>query len=235
MNRIPVLISILIMQLMAPALSDQSLVFYGNAADSKSGELLYQEVHTLFLNDQGVPVRETVEYQRDGERLGIKELEYNSLKQPDYTVQFKARPVAEAVKVGNDSIEVTRESIARLPKPDQPFAIDGGFHYFIQQNFQPLLAGEDVDFEFLSAGRADFIPLTISPQNQSGDQITLELSLQNFFLSKLVKPIVLVYDIKERRLLSYSGLTNVPDSSGDLYSATITYQYPASMASVNLP
>lgn len=216
--------------------SAQSLVFYGNAIDPDTGTLLYQEVHTLRLDENRVPLSETVDYRLpDGTLLGTKDMRYGSLSQPDYTVSFESRPVSEIVNVNDRQVRIERTDEKVLPRPDGPFAVDGGFHYFILQNFTPLLNGENIDFEFLSAGRGDFIPLTIRPVDQTSNQLTLELTLQNFFLSKLVKPIILTYSTPTRQLLSYSGLTNVPDDQGKLYSATINYQYPNDMVSVVLP
>lgn len=221
--------------LSTPVLS-QTLTFYGNATDPESGERLYQEVHRLTLDETGRPVSETVDYVGpEGELLGQKFLDYQSLSQPDYRVEFKSKAYPEIVAVEADTITVKRQEDKRLSVPDDAFAIDGGFHYFIQENFDALASGNNVDFQFLSAGRGSFIPLSIAPVDQSENQLTLELRLQNFFLSRIVQPIVLTYDLSTRQLASYNGLTNVPDGEGDLYSALISYQYPDSMVSVALP
>lgn len=214
----------------------QTVTFYGNATDPDNGERLYQEVHRLTLNEIGRPISETVDYvATDGRLLGQKTLDYQSLSQPDYRVEFSQRAFPEIVTVQNNTILIERQERQRLSVPDDAFAVDGGFHYFIQENFDTLLAGTAVDFEFLSAGRGSFIPLSISPAEQQGQELTLELSLQNFFLSKLVRPIVLTYNTTTRQLLRYDGLTNVPNEDGNLYTAVISYQYPEDMVSVALP
>ncbi|EAR07644.1 hypothetical protein [Reinekea blandensis] len=209
-----------------------TLTFYGQASDPETGQALYQEVHRLTLDDDGQPLSEIVEYvSADRELLGEKTLTYNRLSQPDYVVDFRQRPYTEKVRIISDQIVIDRQQQTQLALPEASFAIDGGFHYFIQQHFDTLVSGSDVDFQFLSAGRATFIPLTIVPVDQSQNRLTLELRLQNFLLSRLVNPIVLTYDIPTLQLVSYEGLTNVPDGDGKLYNAVITYQYPENMIS----
>ena len=165
-------------------LAADTLTFYGQATDPETGQALYQEIHRLTLDDAGRPVSETVEYVgTDSATLGQKTLNYNRLSQPDYVVNFRQRPFSEEVQVRDDQIVIDRQKQTQLALPDGAFAVDGGFHYFIQQRFDTLLSGTEVDFQFLSAGRATFIPLTISPVNQSQERLTLALRLHNFILS----------------------------------------------------
>jgi hypothetical protein len=214
----------------------QDIIFTGTALDLKDDTFLYEEIHTLTVDSKGIPLREVVEYRdSNGVTLGVKRMEYTKLYAPDYEVSFEILNLLEQVTATSDQLEIIRSGTKLIPLPDENYSIDGGFHYFIQKNFDQLANGETVDFDFLSAGRGTFIPLSIEPEANDGQELTLKLTLQNFLLSRLVKPIWLTYDLSDRRLLSYEGLTNVPDENKRLYSARIVYQYPQSIAEVSLP
>lgn len=214
----------------------QDIVFTGKALDLKNDSFLYEEIHTLTVDQHGLPLREIVEYRAPtGETLGIKRMEYTTLSAPDYEVEFQILDRLEQVTSRSGELVITRNEKTVIPLPEDNYAIDGGFHYFIQQNFETLVSGEAVDFNFLSAGRGSFIPLSIEPVSTEGNELTLKLTLQNFFLSKLVKPIWLTYRISDLQLVSYEGLTNVPDENKKLYNAKIVYQYPQEIANVTLP
>lgn len=208
----------------------QEITFYGNATDLKSGELLYREVHNLTIDDAGNPVSETVEYlDPQGQQLGYKRLDYQNLSSPNYIADYKYLDTTEIVTKQNSSLIIERGDTVSLSLPTTNYVIDGGFHYLMLKNFNQLINEDPIQFQFLSAGRADFIPLKAKSQ-KDGDKVRIDLSLDNFFLSKLVKPIELVYDINTQNLLSYRGLTNVPSATGKLYSAQIDYLYPADYA-----
>jgi hypothetical protein len=214
----------------------QEIIFTGTAVDLKDDSFLYEEIHTLTVDSEGIPLREVVEYRDpNGVMLGVKRMEYTKLYAPDYEVSFEILNLLEQVTARSDQLEIIRSDTTLIPLPVENYAIDGGFHYFIQKNFDQLANGKTVDFDFLSAGRGTFIPLSIEPDGNDGEELILKLTLQNFFLSRLVKPIWLTYDLSDRRLLSYQGLTNVPDENKRLYSAKIVYQYPQSIAEVSLP
>lgn len=213
-----------------------SIEFIGIATDIETGEVLYQENHKVNVDASRQPQQAIVEYiDPRGELLGRKTLNYKNATAPTYEVEFFHVSRAETVDINKDELLInilkdeknTREIVNT---PDSPFVIDGGFHYFIQQNFTSLLNGNSFNFEFLSAPRGTFIPLTIKPTDSSESTITLELRLKNFFLAQLVKPIELTYHKDTTQLLSYKGLTNVPNQNGKAITALITYQYPVNLA-----
>jgi hypothetical protein len=212
------------------AVAAQEITFYGNATDLDTGEPLYQEIHKLVIDDQGNPVSETVRYvSPDGVELGIKTLDYQNLSSPNYQATYRYLPVSETVIKQASSLKIDRGETTVLSLPTTDYAIDGGFHFHMLKNFDELIKEKTVRFDFLSAGRADFIPLKATASSEN-NALTIKLTLDNFFLSKLVKPIELVYDVKTRNLLSYRGLTNVPNENGKLYYAQIDYLYPADYA-----
>ena len=213
---------------------DTEIIFRGDAFDVTSGELLYQEIHQLVVASNSQPLRETVTYvNAEGNQIGRKSLDYQSLMAPNYTVSYELGDKSETVVNSGAAIKVSASKQKSLPVPSNLFAIDAGFHYLILSQFEQLLAGNTVTFDFLFTGRATFIEMKIKP-NRSEGQLNLNLSLSNFLLSALVKPIELTYDINTKRLLRYQGLTNITNNEGKLIVADIRYSYPPTMIIPNL-
>lgn len=207
--------------------ADTTRTFTGEAYDLETGDLIYTEQHSLQLTD-GIPSRETVVYVTpDGNELARKEMRYWRPERPAYRLSVSEPQRTETVEPDESGVTVESVESGTLAWSDETASvIDGGFHYFIQQNFEALLAGETVDFNFLAPTRVRWTPLRITPVGQEQGQLQLELNLQNRLLSWAVSDIELTYDIEQRQLLLYSGLTNLPKPGGGNYRARIEYQYP---------
>ena len=204
----------------------QAIEFVGKAYDMHTNELIYIEEHRLEQED-GVPRQATVIYVTPGgEHLAQKEMIYWRPERPAYRLTVVNPDRVEVVEHGEDGvfIESVKSGFLRWSN-DTTSVIDGGFHYFIIDHFDVLLAGDTVDFQFLAPTRSRWLDLRVSPAGQSEGRLMLELNLQNRLLSWIVNAIELVYDIETRSLLRYSGLTNLPRPSGGHYTANIEYHY----------
>ncbi|HET8902601.1 MAG TPA: hypothetical protein VFN16_01240 [Saccharospirillum sp.] len=201
--------------------------FVGKAYDTESGELLYTEEHRL-EQAEGVPQRETVHYVTPGgDTLAEKEMTYWQPERPGYRLTITQPERTETVDPGDDGVAIESKESGTLEwSEDNPSVIDGGFHYFILNHFDQLLAGDSVDFQFLAPSRVRWLGLRVEPAGQADGQLRLDLKVQSTILSWVVSDIELTYDIDTRQLLRYRGLTNLPDPDGGNYTADIKYQYP---------
>ncbi|WP_196157639.1 hypothetical protein [Reinekea sp. G2M2-21] len=213
----------------------EPLTFFGYAYDPSTNQLLYTEVHRLYLDDDLKPLREEVDYiAANGNLLGQKKLRYENMRAPSYSVEFTEPQRAEKVAVLPNQLSIEARKSKNLPTPEGLFAVDAGFHYTILSQFEVLLTSQPVSFEFLNASRASFIEMYIEPKTIDEQTMTLELKLNNILFAQLVKPIVLTYDRHTQQLLRYEGLTNVPSPSGKNYQATIIYEYPENLSFAHL-
>ncbi|GGX61003.1 hypothetical protein [Saccharospirillum salsuginis] len=200
--------------------------FVGVAHSLDDNRILYEERHELTTNDAGQPLTETVRYVTpDGDLLAIKQMTYSELARPAYEIEHKTLDRTESVQPGPDGVQVRSKKTGSVEWPDQAAVIDGGFHYYILEHFDTLLAGETVSFQFLAPSRLTWTPLQIEPEAQDGRRLNLTLRLQNTLLNWILDPIHLVYDRESRRLLEYRGLTNLPRPDDGNYRARIIYSY----------
>ena len=200
--------------------------FVGIAYSMDDDRILYEERHELTTNDTGQPVRETVSYVTpDGRLLAVKHMTYREPARPAFEIEHRTLDRTENVQPGPEGVQVQSKENGNVDWPDQPAVIDGGFHYYILEHFDRLLAGETVSFQFLAPSRLTWTPLLIEPRGLDGQRLRLTLRLQNPLLNWILDPVQLVYDRDSRRLLEYRGLTNLPRPDKGNYRARIVYNY----------
>lgn len=199
--------------------------FVGIAYQLDGDQRLYEEHHRLTLN-QGQPESEVVRYlSPNGQLVAEKRMRYRELARPGYRIELRRDGRSESVRPDDDGVAVDSRDSGRLAWPQQAAVIDGGFHYFVLQHFDALVAGDSLDFQFLTPSRLSWTPLNIKATSVSEQRLELRLSLQNPVLRWLVDPIELSYSRPERRLLEYRGLTNLPNGEEGNYRARIEYRY----------
>lgn len=219
----------------------------GEAFDLKTGQLLYREYYTL--NDESLPLR--VEYRLpNGEALATKTLQFTkrdnlqSLALPDVQhhnllngrlIEVKANnPEANQNRVTVRYRENLKDAIesASIPRQTQAVA-DAGFDEFVRLNWDRLAAGERLVMNFLMPSRLDFVSLQLrhreipsgTTDTKAGQTLWIQATPANSLLRLFVDPIDLYYQRDSRRLIRYSGISNLMDPSGSSMTVDIHYQY----------
>lgn len=204
-----------------------------NAFDRTSGKYLYSEYHREFYRD-GRHVYSIVEYRSASQVLARKTIDFSRSRQaPDFRLEdMRTGYVEGAVSVAGGTRFFSRPDRdgsleeKTLAIPD-PAVIDGGFDYFIRDNFDRLAAGEKMLVNFGAANRKDFFRFNIYKTGETslGGRRVVHFLVEanNVLLAQLVDPIRLVYDSKSRRLLSFQGVSNINDENGRNYRTRIDF------------
>lgn len=208
-------------------------IYYGIAYDSDDdSQILYRENHSvIFKNDQ--LFSRSVQYvDHKGAVIATKDNQYADISyQPDFTLDDKRFSYQEKVQKNSNRWlvylqEDKEEQRTFIEEENYPLVIDAGFDEFVRTHWQELTNNQEVLFDFASAARQDIIGFRINALKKTDDTLTLEMSLRSSILSWLVDPIQLEYDLANRRLRRYRGLSNIQDSDGDGQTVDITYYYP---------
>lgn len=112
-----------------------------------------------------------------------------------------------------------------LQSMNKPAIADAGFDRFIRDHLEKLSSGKSLDVVYLSAPRLTSLKFTLEPIEMQDDRLTISMSPSNFVIGLLVEPLLVTYSTETGRLLSFRGLTNVPQSTDQNYIASIQYQY----------
>lgn len=228
------------------ALSVSSAQIVGTAyASNGSGEILYKEYHFRPEAKRWQVVYKTVDGVTggaiDGEIIADKSLQFGEqMATPAFTLhdyRFGEVFAAEVTVTENGGEQLVLQrgksnepDIKRIDNDDdQNIVIDAGFDEFIRQNWQPLLAGDTVRFEFAYPKRLTTLSLQVQlnsdfPVDTDGDTY-FRMIPSSGFLRLWVDPIYLSYQKSNQRLRSFHGVSNLYSSSREAWPVTLHYQY----------
>jgi len=233
---LPLLFGLLLFSLNAPlAVANTIGQTVGSAYDLESDKLLYRETHCVSEDDLA---REVIYQDAGGKLIAHKKLDYSSGATTPSFVQknyYSGELIEVALDEGVVSMAVTDSNSGEALKSSEenpgqklPLVIDAGFDVFVRQNWDSLVAGESLSFQFPLSDRASLIELRIQPLGCSyptqSDQC-FRLDVANWLLRMLVKPIELGYDSNQRQLTRFRGLSNIGDENGNGLVVDIKYDY----------
>jgi len=214
----------------------ESRKFHGIAYDLKTGNMIYSENHTEYYSN-GRHLRSIVLYTDPAGRVfARKDIDFSrSETAPDFTlVDYRDGYTEGSIFTAagfdlfgqrNRSAEMKRRVLI-IP---EPAVVDGGFDYFVRQNWEKLAAGERISVNFAVSIERDyfrfFIVKTGNGEVNGRRALQLRLQIENVFLRSVVDPIDISYDVESKRLLLYRGMSNINNERGKSYRASVVFDY----------
>lgn len=206
----------------------------GEANDLQTGQLVYRERHSMAIDAGGQWVMESDYLATDGSLMAERIVTFNPLQaeRPSYRlIDYRDNFEEGAEVLGNGQIELYRiiegkkESALITPTSERPLVIDAGFSALIASEWDRLMAGQRITFDFASAARLTTIQfrLTHQPKSESNGLEEFILEPSNWFVRMLVSPIKLTYRSEDRALMSYEGLSNIRRSGGGNHTVSISF------------
>lgn len=221
----------------APVLAqDGTHTFRGYAYDLDSGKFLYTEVHKQVIDGRRWLGGTIDYYAPDGSRIGHKALDFSHDPYvPVYRLDLATgggymegitRVSAERIDMQKKGYGSDRVRKASLPRRGTMVA-DSGFHSFLRDRFDDLLAGKTVEFTFAVSGELDsfrFRARRIEDRAFEG-RPAVQLKVEpSTWLRLLADPLYVLYDPAQRRLLEYRGISNLHDpKTRKAWNARIVY------------
>lgn len=216
--------------------AESTLRFRGYAYDLSSKKFLYTEVHEQRIAG-GHWLGGTIDYYApDGRRIGHKTLDFSKdphvpLYRLDLTSKGGYMESITAVtagridmaKQGHGEKSVETASVKRSGL----MTADSGFHTFIRDHFDELMAGQTVAFSFAVAGNLDAFKFRARKTGETTFEgrpaVTLRIEPDSL-LRFLVDPLELTYEPPQRKLVEYRGVSNIhEDVSGKPYNVRVIY------------
>lgn len=221
--------------LLTTAWPAQAARVIGYVRDTATQRYLYTEVHEQNIaSDGAVLTGVTTYYDPQGREIARKTLDYRANRTvPVYRMDMPALRYAEGISSNTPQAVLfkrDRDQEARktLPLGDGLVAADAGFNHLLQDQLTNIRQGDTVRFGLIVAGNTDryrFRASKVDEQVVDG-QTTLRILVEpDSMLRMLVQPIALTYNLKDRRLLSYQGTSNIldPDTSKVYKKISIVY------------
>lgn len=201
-----------------PSISMERFRIIG-VASTLSGEILYSEELVKTPNETGGSL--AVDYRKpNGEPLAFKIADYRcNPTTPSFVLEDRTSGRKEGVQWNqSDLVSFQGDSTTTLAQPEGPAVVDAGFDNVIKLNWDILLAGNRVTYDYLFARRNRFlklrfsradIPQKIAPRIDKR-AVFFKVGANNLLFRLLSSPIYVGYDPETRDLLYYYGPTNLP-------------------------
>jgi len=206
-------------------------VFSGKAVNEK-GELEYIENHTITFENGKVAKSRTVYFDPGNRMIGEFVSEYLPSPQfSTYSFRDSRAGYEEGVSVEAERLKLFRKkSPEARPEsaylPTQPNQIVGqGFHHFLRLNIEAVAGGEIFHIKLVLPSRLDDYSFRIRKLNIEGRVLAIRLEIDNWFLRLFAPHVDCEYDMTTRRLLRYTGISNLEDASGSHKKVEIVYTY----------
>lgn len=206
----------------------------GDAVDATTGKIVYRERHSMAPNAEGVWIMESDYLDADGELFAERSVWFDALhpERPNYRlIDYRDGFEEGASMLDNGEIELYRtidgkkETATIRASENIPLVIDAGFSALIAGQWEALLAGKRISFDFASSARLTTIRFRLShqptPDQPEVERFTLEPS--NWFIRMLVKPIGLTYSSQNKALIGYEGLSNIRKAGGGNHEVLIAF------------
>lgn len=208
--------------------------FEGIAKDKSSNEFIYKEIHDeIFSNGKHVQTITSFVCENDNE-FAKRNLDFSkSFQQPTYLLVDSRTGLMESITpIGDNVYEIqyqknhkSKLKSKRLKVPD-PAIVDGGFNYFIKENWEKIVDNQKLYFNFLSPAFQDYFSFQIfkvDSNQENMNLVKLRMESRQVFLRLLMKPIFVYYDTDTKQIVKYEGISNIRDLDGNSYKALLHY------------
>lgn len=219
---------------------DNTLSIRSHAYDFNSGKYLYSENHKEYY-ENGKHIYSIVKYKDPSEKtLAKKKIEFGKKKtQPDFFLEDYRTGYTDQAKLinpQNQTFELEHQRSKSKPKTKKTIkvpgivVVDGGFDYFIRENFSTLTQGNRIRGNFVLTNRLDYFQCRVYKTKdlkyRERDAVQFVLQPENFVIRAIADKIIVTYDKKSKRLLEYVGISNIQNNAGDDFpKVKIIFQY----------
>jgi hypothetical protein len=199
------------------------------------GKLVYRELHTVVLDKGNVRSSETVYTDPRGNVLARLTNDYSkSVNLPEHLMldtihknKHGLRYIKDTPVMFNQD-EKDDEETKKINVNDYKgkLVVGGqGLHYYIVSNFEEILKKGNLKLKFVIPGRLDAYDFYLKVLTKSQNKVVFEVEIDNWFLKLFAPRLKMVYDPITKRLISYSGLSNIRTPDKEIMSVDIEYSY----------
>lgn len=219
------------------ASAEKNYVVAGSAYQLDTNQLVYRELYTALDENKSV----VVDYvSPQGNIFASKTLVYQSeFFQPGFELIDKRDNEYTAARFHGARLTLSYGKNTavneKLIMDNARLVIDAGFDAYIQMNWDQLLSGKRLKFDFAMPTRLSTIQLEVrqikaaeSPvydKDFGRDWVYLRIAPAKAFISFFSDPIHLAYDPNGKYLMRFHGRSNLDDDAGNPVDVRIEYEY----------
>lgn len=209
---------------------------YSSVAQSKDGTSVYQERHEVVFVDQRVQTAKSQYLDPSGRLIGVMSSNFsNRITIPDYEYYDLRTGLSHGIKLTGDKITLWRKGkdgkIENSEFFESKFQRETllvgcqGLHYYLIENLKFVKERETIPVVYFIPGKLDYYKFTLKMDREDEEYIYFKLSIDNFFLRLFTSSLDLKYRKSDRRLVQFSGLSNITNDRDQMQNVVIDYKY----------
>ncbi len=224
------LTGLLLVACVGPVTADEQ-AYMGEARDD-DGRLVYTEHHRV-TTTRGMITGSVTEYKApDGVLIAMMQSDYSrNVAMPTYVFEDYRRGHREGLRWQDGAYFIFRqeankqEKRSRLQEESDVFSCQG-WHYHLTKNLNQL-ERDMITMNLVLPSQLRPIPFVVKKITSAESLLLAELSTRHWLYRHFAPSMRLEYDKLSGRLLSYHGVSNILNKSGERQEVTIRYIYPA--------
>lgn len=229
--------SAIVLFISPPVLADDgsfTLLRRAYAYAPESNALLYSEEHRETWASGKMLASKVRYYGPNKHLLAEKTIDFRKNRiAPDFLLNDFRDGYQEGATLAGNRIEVVARRNGDQPlkqkklKVPAPVVVDGGFNEYVLQHWEALLAGQRLQFHFVAPIEQDYFSFTIKRKQlqtvEGRTHMQLEMKPESSLVRLFVAPVLLTYDVADRHLLRFEGMTNLNNEQGKSTIARLVY------------
>lgn len=215
--------------------SQETYSYFGQAYDLKNKALLYTDNHKETFQ-MGRHVSSVIEYKdKSGKIFALKKINFQKNPHvPDFTLEDFRDGYFEGASLDGNKLTLKHKANYQSPLEEKVFelpenpVVDGGFDYFIKDNWNSLSEGKKIVFNMFAPAKLNHyrlkVVLTKKAEFKGKQAHYFKVDLDSF-LGIFLPSIYIIYDSETKRIVHYEGISNINDESGKSYFVRIVYNH----------
>lgn len=209
---------------------------YTSLANEINGSSAYLEKHEVTFKGRQVHSANTKYLNTKGEIIGEMTSDFTKMITiPDYQYKDLRTGVSHGIKLEGEKVVLwnqskdgkTSESTFYKNKFPQGTLLVGcqGLHYYLIEKLDQVKEKKTIPIAYFIPGKLDYYNFTLKLDREDEEYLYLTLSIDNFFLKLFASSLDLKYRKSDRRLIQFTGLSNITNDKDQMQSVVINYNY----------
>lgn len=207
-------------------------VYFGEAFEN--GKLIYKEKHEVEYTEKKIIKSTTYYYEPSGELIAKLVNNYQkSINLPVHEMDDMRLKMRYGLRYEDERIilyliEKSKEKTKKFQTDefrDRLMVGGQGLHYFIINHFDEVISKKEQKLKFFIPGKLDVYDFYLKVKKVTIDKLELEILIDNWFLKLFAPKLEMTYDLKNKRLIRYRGLSNIQSKENKMMNVDIKYKY----------
>jgi hypothetical protein len=213
---------------------------YSSVARNKDSQIAYREDHHVEFASTRVQNAKTVYLDSNKKPIGEMNSDFSKkITLPDYTYADLRNGSSHGIRLNNNKIalwrkdkdkkEESREFDESQFKADTLIVGCQGLHYYLIENMDQIRSRKKIPVAYFMPGKLDYYNFTLTVEKEDDQFLYLNLSINNLIFKMFTSSLKMKYRKSDRRLVEYSGLSNITDDKNQLQNVVIEYAYDSQL------